>query len=154
MTIFILCRPRCDASFLYKAALEYPNMHIRVPSPITSSSDSFPLPQFKPLSLKLTAQHEKAASFTSASYLPNSWVPLSAARRDFQFGGPEVFDKWIIDSMMINPREAYVEYNTSVKASLIGFIEIASADMVETDMGKVSFHLWRCWGKSRFDSIF
>ncbi|KAG9102371.1 hypothetical protein FS749_004157 [Ceratobasidium sp. UAMH 11750] len=105
----------CDAAFLYKVALEYPNMHIRVPSAITSASTPFPLPQFKALSPELTAQHKNATVFTSTSYEPKSWVPLSTARRDFPFGGPEVFDKWIIDSMMINPREAYVDYNTSVK---------------------------------------
>ncbi|KAG8731680.1 hypothetical protein FRC10_001583 [Ceratobasidium sp. 414] len=105
----------CDAAFLYKAALEYPNMHIRISSAITSASTPFPLPQFKALSPELTAQHKNATLLTSTSYEPNSWVPLSTARRDFQFGGPEAFDKWIIGSMMINPREAYVDYNTSVK---------------------------------------
>ncbi|KAG9119192.1 hypothetical protein FRC07_005932 [Ceratobasidium sp. 392] len=105
----------CDASFLYQAALEYPNMHIRVPSAVTSDSTPFPLPQFKALSSEVTAQHTNATNFTSPSYEPNSWVPLDKARRDFQFGGPEAFDKWIVGSMMINPREAYVEYNTSVK---------------------------------------
>ncbi|KAG8769995.1 hypothetical protein FRC12_004588 [Ceratobasidium sp. 428] len=105
----------CDAAFLYQTALEYPNMHIRVPSAINSTSTPFPLPQFKPLSLELTNQHKDATSLTSPSYEPNSWVPLSTARQNFQFGGPEAFDKWIIGSMMINPKEAYVEYNTSVK---------------------------------------
>lgn len=105
----------CDASFLYKTALEYPNMHIRVSSPFTSASASFPVPQFKPLSSEATAQNASAVDLTSDSYIPESWVPLSTARREFRFGGPEAFDKWIIGSMTINPREAYVDYNTSVK---------------------------------------
>ncbi|KAF8598475.1 adenosine deaminase-related growth [Ceratobasidium sp. AG-I] len=104
----------CDANFLYQTALEYPNMHIRVPTAIATDS-RLPLPQFKALSADLTAQHASATSLTSSSYTPGSWVPLSTARRDFALGGPDAFDKWIVGSMMINPREAYVEYNTSIK---------------------------------------
>lgn len=103
----------CDAKFLYDMALEYPNMHIRVTAAITANSP-LPLPQFRPLSAELTAQHAEAVSLTSSSYVPGSWVPLSTARRDFALG-PGAFDKWIIGSMMINPKEAYEEYNTSIK---------------------------------------
>ncbi|QRV77292.1 AMP deaminase [Ceratobasidium sp. AG-Ba] len=105
----------CDAAFLYKMALEHPCMHIRVPTRFTSASTSFPLAEFKPFSSETTGQLQDAVDLTSESYTPESWVPLSTARRGFRFGGPEAFDKWIIGSMMINPREAYVEYNTSVK---------------------------------------
>lgn len=91
-------------------------MHIRVPTAITEDS-RLPPPQFKALSRELTAQYAGAASLNSSSYTPGSWVPLSTARRDFALGGPEAFDKWIVGSMMINPKEAYVEYNTSIKVS-------------------------------------
>ena len=103
-------------------ALEYPNMHIRVPTAITADS-RLPLPQFKALSASLTGQHASAASLTSSSYNPGSWVPLSTARGDFALGGPEAFDKWIVGSMMINPKEAYVEYNTSIKVSSFAIIK-------------------------------
>lgn len=104
----------CDANFLYKLALEYPAMHIRVHSAITSDA-SLPLPQFKPLSAEFVSQCAGAPSLTSSEYVPGSWVPLHTARNEFGFGGPEAFDKWVVGSMMINPKEAYVDYNTSVK---------------------------------------
>ncbi|CAE6353735.1 unnamed protein product [Rhizoctonia solani] len=103
----------CDAKFLYQNAFKYPQMHIRVNSAITSDS-SLPLPQFKPLTADLCAQYLNAPGLTSANYVPNSWVPLQKARSEFEYG-PGPFDKWIIGTMMINPKEAYVDYNTSVK---------------------------------------
>jgi adenosine deaminase CECR1 len=51
---------------------------------------------------------------TSENYTPDSWVPLQKARNEFEYGS-EAFDKWIVGTMMINPKEAYVDYNTSVK---------------------------------------
>ncbi|CAE6538392.1 unnamed protein product [Rhizoctonia solani] len=104
----------CDAKFLYQTALEYPQMHIRVDSAITSDS-SPPLPQFKPLAIDLCAEYTNAPSLTSSEYVPGSWVPLHKARNEFAYGGPEGFDKWVVGTMMINPKEAYVDYNTSVK---------------------------------------
>ncbi|CAE6486001.1 unnamed protein product [Rhizoctonia solani] len=104
----------CDAKFLYQTALEYPRMHIRTSSTITSGL-SLPLPQFKPLASDFCAQYANAPSLTSPDYVPGSWVPLRRARDEFAYGGPEEFDKWVVGSMMINPKEAYVDYNTSVK---------------------------------------
>ncbi|KAJ1303105.1 hypothetical protein OPQ81_011306 [Rhizoctonia solani] len=104
----------CDANFLYQVALEYPQMHIRVDSAITSDTN-FPLPQFKPLATDLCGRYTNTPSLTSSEYLPRSWVPLRRARSEFAYGGPEGFDKWVVGSMMINPKEAYVDYNTSVK---------------------------------------
>ncbi|KDN38926.1 hypothetical protein RSAG8_09207, partial [Rhizoctonia solani AG-8 WAC10335] len=104
----------CDAKFLYQTALEYPQMHIRIDSGITSAL-SLPLPRFKPLSADLCAKYASAPSLTSSEYVPRSWVPLRKARNEFAYGGPEAFDAWVVGSMMINPKEAYVDYNTSVK---------------------------------------
>ncbi|EUC63201.1 adenosine deaminase-related growth factor [Rhizoctonia solani AG-3 Rhs1AP] len=104
----------CDAKFLLQSALEYPQMHIRIDTVITSSL-SLPLPQFKPLTADLCAQYANAPSLTSPEYVPGSWVPLSKARNEFAHGGSEAFDNWVVGSMMINPKEAYVDYNTSVK---------------------------------------
>ncbi|KAH7337223.1 hypothetical protein B0J17DRAFT_666763 [Rhizoctonia solani] len=104
----------CDAKFLYQTALEFPQMHIRVGSVITPSS-TLPLPQFKPLAADLCLQYTNAPSPTSSQYVPGSWVPLHKARNEFAYGGPEAFDTWVIGTMMINPKEAYVDYNTSVK---------------------------------------
>ncbi|CAE7137633.1 unnamed protein product [Rhizoctonia solani] len=104
----------CDAKFLYQKALEYPQMHIRVNSAIASGL-SLPLPQFKPLATDLCAQYTNVPSLTSPEYIPGSWVPLRRARDEFAYGGPEEFDNWVVGTMMINPKEAYVDYNTSVK---------------------------------------
>ncbi|KAG8708768.1 hypothetical protein FRC08_018717 [Ceratobasidium sp. 394] len=103
-----------DASFLYNLALEYPNMHIRVPTPITSTSP-LPVPDFEALTPEISALHEREPSLTSPDYKPGAWVPLTRARQEFSLGGPKAFDKWIVDSMMINPGEAYVEFNTTAK---------------------------------------
>ncbi|KAG8769996.1 hypothetical protein FRC12_004589 [Ceratobasidium sp. 428] len=43
-----------DASFLYKLALEYPNMHVRVPTAITSASP-LPAPDFEALTPEVAA---------------------------------------------------------------------------------------------------
>ncbi|KAF8669690.1 adenosine [Rhizoctonia solani] len=103
----------CDANFLYKEALKYPQMHIRVDSAITSDSP-WPLPQFRPLTADSSAKNINAPSLASSDYILKSWVPLKRARGIFEYG-KEAFDKWIVGAMMINPKEAYVDYNTSVK---------------------------------------
>ncbi|KAF8598474.1 adenosine deaminase-like growth [Ceratobasidium sp. AG-I] len=103
-----------DASFLYKLAQQHSNMHIRVSSPITSAS-AFPPPEFMALSLDLTALYSSNPSLASEEYVVGSWTPLGKARAEFEMGGPEVFDEWIVGSMMIHPREAYAEFNTSAK---------------------------------------
>ncbi|KDN33623.1 hypothetical protein RSAG8_13287, partial [Rhizoctonia solani AG-8 WAC10335] len=86
-----------DAKFLLQTALEYPNTH----------SDPF-------------GHHIRLASASSTT-IPDlslsiwSWVPLHKARSEFAYGGPEAFDKWVVGTMTINPKEAYVECNTSTK---------------------------------------
>ncbi|KAG8731679.1 hypothetical protein FRC10_001582 [Ceratobasidium sp. 414] len=106
-----------DASFLYQLALEYPNMHVRMPTHITPTSP-LPVPYFEALPPEMSALHKHEPSPTSPDYKPGTWAPLTRARQEFSLGGPEAFDKWIVDSMMINPGEAYAEFNTSAKASV------------------------------------
>ncbi|CAE6421596.1 unnamed protein product [Rhizoctonia solani] len=103
-----------DAKFLLQTALEYPQIHIRIHSAITSDSP-LPLPQFRPLTLDMCAKYANVPSLTSLEYVPGSWVPLHKARSEFAYGGPEAFDKWVVGTMTINPKEAYVECNTSTK---------------------------------------
>ncbi|KAL5632815.1 hypothetical protein ACGC1H_005684 [Rhizoctonia solani] len=112
--LHIHSQSRGDAGFLLQTALEYPQMHIRVHTPIKPDSP-LPLPQFRPLTVYLCAQYANAPSLTSPEYVPGSWVPLHKARGDFAYGGPEGFDKWVMGTMTINPKEAYVECNTSAK---------------------------------------
>ncbi|QRV92114.1 AMP deaminase [Ceratobasidium sp. AG-Ba] len=103
-----------DAKFLYGLALQYPNMHIRVSSHITSDSP-FPPPYFEALSPELTAIYANTPSLTASNYNPGTWISLNRAREEFGLGGPEEFDKWVVGAMMIDPGEAYAEYNTSAK---------------------------------------
>ncbi|KAG8709555.1 hypothetical protein FRC09_000613 [Ceratobasidium sp. 395] len=97
-----------------KETIEHPNMHIRVPTAITSASP-LPAPDFEALTPNVAAVYEHEPSLTSSNYKPGAWVLLSRARREFELGGVEAFDKWIVGSMMINPGEAYAEFNTSAK---------------------------------------
>jgi adenosine deaminase CECR1 len=99
---------------MYRLALEYPNIHIRVPTAITSSS-SLPIPTFKALSPEKTAQYASEPPLTSPDYKPGYWAPLKKARDEFRLGGPEAFDQWVVGSMTIHPKEAYAEFNTSAK---------------------------------------
>ena len=55
------------------------------------------------------------SSLTDAAYAPGSWVPYHDARQSFAFGGSQGFDDWVKAGMTINPQEAYVMYNTSIK---------------------------------------
>ncbi|KAB5589125.1 hypothetical protein CTheo_7441 [Ceratobasidium theobromae] len=106
----------CDASYLLKSALEYPNMHIRTTS-VLNSSAPFPLPTFKPLTRDEANQYSNNTLPTSQSYVPGSWVAAHRVRDEFpnELGGPEGFDKWIINSLTISAQDSYVEYNTSAK---------------------------------------
>lgn len=76
------------------------------------------MPEFKALSSDLTALYSSNPTLTSTEYIVGTWTPLSRARAEFSVGGPEAFDEWVVGSMMIHPREAYAEFNTSVKVSV------------------------------------
>jgi adenosine deaminase CECR1 len=90
-------------------------MHVRVAVPLSPSNLSTALPEFKALNPAETAQFANAPSLTSDSYALSTWVPIQKARQEFQFGGPEGFDKWVMAGLTINPSEAYGTHNTPNK---------------------------------------
>lgn len=104
-----------NARVLLKFALERPEIHIALPHALTSANIETTIPQFQPLT---TAS--SVSSLTSADYTPGQWVPIVQARESFPetFGGPEGFDKWIVGALMINPSEAYEQYNTTNKVTM------------------------------------
>jgi adenosine deaminase CECR1 len=59
----------------------------------------------------------KSSSLTDQAYTLGSWIPYHEARQNFGLGGPQRFDDWVKAGMTINPQEAYVTYNSSIKAS-------------------------------------
>ncbi|CAE6452842.1 unnamed protein product [Rhizoctonia solani] len=105
----------CDVEFIYKVALEYPAIHIRVDSRVTPD-DPLPLPEFKPLSPDLIMEYTKTPSLTCTDYIPGTWVPLGKARSEFSYGGPEAFDKWIVGSLALGANEGSRDHDTLAKA--------------------------------------
>lgn len=117
-----------NAHTLLKFALEHPNIHISLPRALTIANITTTVPQFRP---QTTAS--SFSSLTSANYAPGEWVPILKARESFHeaFGGPEGFDKWIVDALMINPSEAYEKYNTTNKVTLFSLYEIYFYPLIE-----------------------
>lgn len=109
-----------NARLLLKFALEHPCIHIRLSRPLTITSITTTIPEFRPLTAA-----SSALSLTSDGYVPGEWVPIVKARDSFHenFGGPEGFDKWIVDALMINPSEAYEQYNTTNKVTFLCYRE-------------------------------
>ncbi|KAF7363649.1 Brix domain-containing protein [Mycena sanguinolenta] len=101
-----------NADFLLKIALEQPALHVRTTESLTALTISKILPEFKALPKELFTNSD--VSLTHSSYVPNTWVSLTAARNNFDpaLGGPEGFDKWVVGAMTINPSEAYQTHNT------------------------------------------
>ncbi|KAI0332618.1 Metallo-dependent hydrolase [Cubamyces sp. BRFM 1775] len=95
-------------------ALQQPAMHVRVSDCLTSSTLGSILPEFRALPKQ---DWTTAPSLTDPSYTPGGWVPLQNVRNNFSpdMGGPEGFDRWVIDALMINPSEAYGTHNTTAK---------------------------------------
>ncbi|KAF9227807.1 Metallo-dependent hydrolase [Gyrodon lividus] len=103
-----------EAEFLLKLALEQPAIHIRCPKVIDASTISGTLPEIMPVPEE---QYTDSCGITDATYLPNTWVQIRKARKTFDpaLGGPEGFDRWIINTFVLNPSEAYGTHNTSTK---------------------------------------
>ncbi|KAI0053868.1 adenosine deaminase-like growth [Auriscalpium vulgare] len=103
-----------DKKYLWGLALQYPQLHVRAATVITAANRSTTLPEFRPLPLT-SSTHD--GSFTAAGYVGDTWLPLHQARDAFDpaLGGPDGFDKWVLDSMIINPAEAYGTHNTITK---------------------------------------
>ncbi|EKM82478.1 hypothetical protein AGABI1DRAFT_68123, partial [Agaricus bisporus var. burnettii JB137-S8] len=99
-----------DTSFLLKIALKEPAMHVRVIQPLTTKNIGSILPEFSARPAEL--HNFEGPSLTSENYRPNIWLNIAKAREMFGLGGPEAFDKWVINAMMIQPAEAYGTHNT------------------------------------------
>ena len=99
---------------LLQLGLRYPAMHVCVSAPLTLESLNTVQPTFRALPEEQWTAH---ASLTDPRYQPGSWVPLQNARNNFSeaLGGPEGFDRWATDWMIINPSEAYGTHNSPGK---------------------------------------
>jgi adenosine deaminase CECR1 len=101
-----------NASYLLEMALKEHAIHVRTPEPLTAQNIGSILPEFEPLPAEF--YNFADTSLTSSAYVGNTWVNIARARETFDLalGGPEGFDKWVIDAMMIRPAEAYGTHNT------------------------------------------
>ncbi|KAF5360409.1 hypothetical protein D9756_004937 [Leucocoprinus leucothites] len=104
-----------DARTLLDLALQQPAIHIRVPERLDARNISSVLPELMPLTPEFYNMDGEIVS--SNSYVPNTWVNITRAREQFDpsLGGPEGFDRWIIDAMTLRPAEAYGTHNTVTK---------------------------------------
>lgn len=109
-----------NVDLLMGLALQYPRIHVRIPRRLTTSTISNTLPELSPIPVTTFAGN---FSVSHAEYQPDTWVSLSVARDGFDasLGGKEGFDKWIHDSMTINPAEAYGTHNTVTKVCVALF---------------------------------
>ncbi|KAF8752599.1 adenosine, partial [Rhizoctonia solani] len=104
--------------FLYKEALKYPQMHIRVDSAITSDSP-WPLPQFRPLTADSSAKNINAPSLASSDYILKSWVPLKRARGIFESDLEKFGSTFRVAGGMIRYEPIMKEYMRQVLLSSI-----------------------------------
>ncbi|VDB96742.1 unnamed protein product [Peniophora sp. CBMAI 1063] len=113
-----------DKSKLLAFAYEYPQMHIRVARGVTPERMADQLPTFAPLAISPFTAGSSAGMSAAQGYVGDTWVPVAEARKAFDpaLGGPEGFDKWILDTQMVNPGEAYGTHN-SIREIWIKFIQ-------------------------------
>ncbi|CDO77648.1 hypothetical protein BN946_scf184963.g5, partial [Trametes cinnabarina] len=102
------------ADILLRFAIQQPAVHVRVSEALTSATLRSVSPQFRPLP---RSEWTSLSSLTDQQYSSNSWVSIQNARNNFspEMGGPEGFDRWVIDALMINPSEAYGTHDTTTK---------------------------------------
>ena len=107
-----------DAAALLRIALKHPAMHIRTTAVLSPATLADAVPEFRALP---RGEWTELRSISDASYAPGAWVPLKSARETFDvvLGGPEGFDKWAREAMIINPSEAYGTHNTTDKVCRI-----------------------------------
>ena len=126
-----------NAAVLLKLALQQPAIHIRVLTRLTADNLKINLPEFGGLP---EAEHTDLTSLTSDSYVPTQWVQIGKARANFaqELGGPEGFDKWVLGSLTIDPREAYGTHNTTDKVSWNMKVTYALRELTHfADLGKI-----------------
>ena len=99
---------------LLEMGLKYPAMHVRTSAPLNANNLTTVLPIFRALPQDEWTTHK---SLTDPLYVPDSWVSIHNARNNFSeaLGGPEGFDRWATDWMVINPSEAYGTHNSPDK---------------------------------------
>ncbi|KAJ3801503.1 hypothetical protein GGU11DRAFT_769377 [Lentinula aff. detonsa] len=104
-----------NVSFLLKAAMNYPAVHVRASTALNATNIGSVLPEMSVLPQQLRTSSD--ITLTDHNYIPDTWVPMVKARESFdsQLGGPEGFDRWITAALTINPTEAYVTHNTVTK---------------------------------------
>ncbi|CAL1705236.1 unnamed protein product [Somion occarium] len=102
-----------NARTLLKLALGHPNLHVRTSRNLSFTNLTSTIPEFRPF----VTSPSSSFGLTDENYAPGEWVSIHRARESFheRLGGPAGFDKWFIDSLMINPSEAYEKYNTTSK---------------------------------------
>lgn len=105
-----------DPSLLLRISLEHPAIHVRSLIPLTADNLNNPqyLPEFRPLPV---SKYGKGLDIASPDYVPNTWVPLKAARQAFSLGVAS-FDQWVVGALTINPEEAYKTHNTVTKVGM------------------------------------
>ncbi|KAI0028515.1 hypothetical protein K488DRAFT_58421 [Vararia minispora EC-137] len=101
-----------NKAMLLKYAYECPEIHMSVGQALTVDNVKTITPVFKPIPVSPFTGN--AGLSAAQGYRNNSWVPLVSARETFDpaLGGPEGFDRWLLDSQMINPTEAYLTHNS------------------------------------------
>ncbi|PCH44698.1 Metallo-dependent hydrolase [Wolfiporia cocos MD-104 SS10] len=104
-----------NAHVLLKLALAEPAVHVRASSRVTAESLKGTLPEFQ--ALPLNERTSDSTSLTDENYIRSEWVPLYKARETFsaELGGPQGFDRWVVNALTINPSEAYGTLDTTAK---------------------------------------
>jgi len=101
---------------LLKMGLKQRAVHVRVSKTLSQASIRTVLPEFRALPEDDFTDFE---SLTSQTYVPGTWVQISRARDSFSadLGGTCGFDNWVVQSMMISPREAYHTHSSVKKVA-------------------------------------
>jgi adenosine deaminase CECR1 len=124
-----------DVRWLWKQALEQPAMHVRVLQVVTADNIKSTIPYF------LALKEEDISTDVSLSVTTHAqvYIQVKTARANFptELGGPTGFDQWVIDSMTLDPSEAYGTHNTVKKVSLTTANLPNITHGSESDMAKV-----------------
>lgn len=94
--------------------------YVSVEETLTQENLSYNFPRFGIFPEGMKSE----ASLTDTTYTAGSWIPYRDARHNFAFGGPKGFDDWVRAGLTINPQEAYVKYNSSIKVPKPPFLSL------------------------------
>ncbi|KAF7359717.1 Adenosine deaminase CECR1-A [Mycena venus] len=129
-----------NAEFVLKLALEQPAFHVRAVESLSALNISKILPEIKALPQELFTHSD--LSLTDLSYMPSTWVSLKKARETFDpaLGGPEGFDKWVVDAMTLEVAEG----KSIISKGVIGGLTSAAATLSHSTVDEVaSEHIHR-----------